>query len=160
MKKAKISTRRLALIFLLVTFGWCAIMVRFAQVQIAQGARYDDLVQRQCWGEFELSARRGNIYDCHENPLVIDIPTESFYTYASSKGQLRSMGNAIGRVIGDSGLTGRLLSRPGKFNWLIRNADPVVADKIKALDIDSVLLYGDAGEFGQSHCSKIDPSAR
>jgi len=161
-KKPKISTRRLALMFVLVTLGWCAIMARFAQIQILEGARYDELVVRQCWGEFELSAKRGAIYDCNENLLAFDIPSESFYTYAATRRYLREIGRRIGNLTGDPAITKRIIGRPGEFNWLVRRADPVLADKIKSLDMDSVRSHSEFkrtypyGSLGMDLIGQVD----
>ncbi len=138
MKTPRISAKRLALVFIFVTLTWCLILARFAQIQIVEGARFQELVSLQCHGEFELAAMRGAIYDRHGNALAFDTPSESFFTDAYDKKQLRKIGNRISRITGEAGLTGRLLSRAGSFNWLARHTDPDIARTIRALNLDSM----------------------
>ena len=126
------------LIFFLVTLGWIVLIARFAQIQIIEGAKYEDMVIRQCWNELKLSAKRGAIFDRHGNLITFDIPSESFYTQATDRGYLRTIARQISKLTGESGLTKRLLNRAGKFNWLARHTDFELAKKINALKLDSV----------------------
>jgi cell division protein FtsI (penicillin-binding protein 3) len=138
MKSARVSVPRLAVLFFLIIAGWIAVLVRFVQIQIVEGARYDNLVAEQCWGELQLSARRGAIYDCRNNVLAFDIPKESFFTYAGDPATLREIGRVVSKVTGEKGLVKRLLERPGQYNSLVKCADPDLASRIAALDLDSV----------------------
>lgn len=148
MKRPRISGLRIGIIFVLVALGWIAVLGRFAQIQVVQGARFEELVLRQCWGKFKLNAKRGNITDCRGNILAFDVPSESFFTYVKDKKYLRKLGRSYGSLTGNGSLTDRLLKRPGEFNWLVRRADPELASRLKALGFDSVQVQQ---EFSRVH---------
>lgn len=141
MRRKKLSTLRLAIIFSLVTLCWVVLLARFAQIQIVQGARYEKLVENQCWGELKLSAKRGCILDCRDNLLAFDMASETFYTYTADNRYLRKLAKRVSRVTGDDGLVSRAMKRAGQFNLLARKASPEDAAAIKALDCDSIYSY-------------------
>lgn len=136
--KKKLSTVRLGIVFFLITLCWVAVLARFAQVQVVHGEKYNSLVVRQCWGENRIPARRGAILDRNGKTLAFDVQSQSFYTYAADRNYLRKLGRRISRITGERGLTQRLLSRPGEFNYLARTVTPEAAEKITALQMDSV----------------------
>ncbi len=167
--KKKLSTVRLGIVFFLISLCWVAVLARFAQVQVVQGEKYNSIVVRQCWGENRIPARRGAILDRTGNMLAFDVQSQSFYTYAADTKYLRKLGNRISRITGERGLTQRLLSRPGEFNYLARNVTPEAAEKITALDMDSVYSrplylrvypYGEVARdlLGETNMDKIGVS--
>ncbi len=141
MKRRKLSTLRLALVFFCVVFGWIILIARFAQIQIVEASRCERLVADQCWGQLKLSAKRGCIYDRNGNLLAFDMASETFYTYAADMGYLRKLARSVSRLAGDADLVSRVMERPGKFNSLARLTSPELATKIRALNCDSIYSY-------------------
>ena len=121
---------------------------RLAYVQVLGSDRYVAYGAEQRIRPIELSGGRGSIFDRGGNDLAISIPQTTIAAdpsvIADPAGAAPLLAQALGQ---DEDTVLAALESDGRFVYLARQVADDVADRVRALDIDGVLLYKEQARF-------------
>jgi len=124
------------------------VVVRLVYVQVLGSQRYVAYGEEQRIQPIELSGGRGSIFDRSGNDLAISIPQT---TIAADPSVIADPAEAARRLAPalamDETAVRDLLGTEGRFVYLARQVGDDVADRVRDLDIDGVLLFEEQARF-------------
>ncbi|MBM3801533.1 MAG: PASTA domain-containing protein [Acidimicrobiia bacterium] len=140
-----------ARIFILSGFFlvWAVVLAsRLVHLQIFQYTDLSAKAERQQSRSFEISPRRGTIYDRHGRELAVSVNVDSAYAISSEIKDPRQTGDALAQALGleRQAVLAKLKATRG-FVWLKRKLDAAEASKVKALQLRGVYFEKESKRF-------------
>jgi cell division protein FtsI (penicillin-binding protein 3) len=124
------------------------ICLRLVYLQIFCYGDFERRAQRQQQRTFDLSAKRGVIYDRAGHELAMSIQVESAFLVPSETPDLPNVVSLITRITGDDPHVVLADCQAHKtFCWVARKADAETADRIRALNLKGIHFQKEPKRF-------------
>lgn len=139
---------RLAALFFAFIVASSGVAVRLLQVQALEADRFVDLAEEQRIRRVDLAARRGSIFDRDLAELAISLDRYTVYANPRAVADPNSTAKALSPLldIPVNTLEARLSQDLG-FTYLVRKADPEVAQQVASLELPGVDLVEESKRF-------------
>jgi cell division protein FtsI (penicillin-binding protein 3) len=124
-----------------------AICGRLVYLQIFCYGDFERRAQHQQQRSFDLSAKRGVIFDRAGRELAMSIQVDSAFVVPSEAPDLANTISLISRITKDDPRVVLADCRVHKFCWVARKADAEVIDRIRALNLQGVHYQKEAKRF-------------
>lgn len=133
----------LACIFML----WAVIIVlRLSWLQLIDHSKFVDIATRQQQHGFDISPRRGILYDRNMNELAMTVSVDSVFAVPSEIADKAATASALAKIVHldptENFTTGRQMTArmqaSRNFAWVARKLDPDVIAKVKALNLKGI----------------------
>jgi cell division protein FtsI (penicillin-binding protein 3) len=125
-----------------------AICLRLVYLQVFCYGDFEHRAQRQQQRSFDLSAKRGVIYDRAGRELAMSIQVDSAFVVPSETPDLANTVSLISRITSDDPRVILADCQAHKtFCWVARKADAEVIDRIRALNLQGVHFQKEAKRF-------------
>ncbi|HEY7070285.1 MAG TPA: hypothetical protein VH479_09240, partial [Acidimicrobiales bacterium] len=139
--------RALGLLVMVIVMFSVAVL-RLGYVQVVGSGRYVAYGEEQRIQPIELAGGRGSIYDREGNDLAISIPQTTIAADPSVIADPAAAAPLLATALGqDPATVLAALKTDGRFVYLARQVPDDVADRVRALHIDGVLLYQEQARF-------------
>ena len=125
-----------------------AIGARLLDLQVFHYGDFEHRAQRQQQRTFEISPRRGLVYDRSGNELAMSVNVNSAFAVPSEVPDLESAIGLVARITGvdrEDVLTHCKAQRA--FCWVARKLDPEVAERVKALNLKGIYFQKEPKRF-------------
>jgi cell division protein FtsI (penicillin-binding protein 3) len=147
-KKSNGTERRLYIFGGLMLLWVVAIGARLIDLQVVHYGDFEQRAQRQQQRTFEISPRRGVIYDRNGNELAMSVNVNSVFAVPSEVPDLENTVPLIARITGaDAGEVLAHCKAQHAFCWLARKLDPDTAERVKALNLKGVYFQKEPKRF-------------
>ena len=147
-KKSNGTERRLYIFGGLMLLWALAIGARLVDLQVVHYGDFEQRAQRQQQRTFEISPRRGVIYDRNGNELAMSVNVNSAFAVPSEVPDLEQMVRLVSRITGvDAGEVLAHCKAQRAFCWVARKLDPDVAERVKALNLKGVYFQKEPKRF-------------
>src|SRR5277367_4466996 len=123
------------------------ICLRLVYLQIFCYGDFERRAQHQQQRSFDLSAKRGVIYDRAGRELAMSIQVDSAFVVPSEAPDLGNTVNLISRITRDDPRVVLADCRTHKFCWVARKADAEVIDRIRALNLQGIHFQKEPKRF-------------
>jgi cell division protein FtsI (penicillin-binding protein 3) len=124
------------------------VVVRLVYVQVLGSQRYVAYGEEQRIQPIELSGGRGSIFDRSGNDLAISIPQTTIAADPSVIADPAAAARRLAPALAmDEAAVRDLLRTEGRFVYVARQVGDDVADRVRDLDIDGVLLFEEQARF-------------
>src|ERR1700678_4038710 len=123
------------------------ICLRLVYLQIFCYGDFERRAQHQQQRSFDLSAKRGVIYDRAGRELAMSIQVDSAFVVPSEAPDLANTISLISRITKDDPRVALADCRAHKFCWVARKADAEVIDRIRALNLQGVHFQKEPKRF-------------
>ena len=123
------------------------ICLRLVYLQIFCYGDFERRAQHQQQRSFDLSAKRGVIYDRAGRELAMSIQVDSAFIVPSEAPDLANTISLISRITKDDPRVVLADCRDHKFCWVARKADADVIDRIRALNLQGVHFQKEPKRF-------------
>lgn len=144
-------TRRLVALFVVFVLAFAAMAARLVMLQVVRAPAYAKLASSQRQTVIEYPARRGAIFDRAGEPLAISVDLQTIAADPSLVEDASAAAAALAPILDMEPveLEGKLLGAvPGdRFEYLARQVDPKVADKIEKLELPGVFTQSEPKRF-------------
>jgi cell division protein FtsI (penicillin-binding protein 3) len=120
---------------------------RLVYLQIFCYGDFERRAQHQQQRSFDLSAKRGVIYDRAGRELAMSIQVDSAFVVPSEAPDLANTISLISRITKDDPRVVMADCRAHKFCWVARKGDAEVIDRIRALNLQGVHFQKEAKRF-------------
>ncbi|HZA78340.1 MAG TPA: penicillin-binding protein 2 [Acidimicrobiales bacterium] len=155
--------RSLSLLVVLgLLFG--VVVLRLGYVQTLGAQQYVAYGEEQRIEPIALPAARGTIFDRNGKDLALSTPVSSIGVDPSVVTDPRSAARRLARVLGlDEKEVAAKLASEGHFEYLARQVDDEVAERVAALDIPGVIVFDEsarllpAGDLARGVLGSVDP---
>ncbi len=164
--KNNASRIRLFVVFALVTLVWAVLVVRLAQIQIANGREYGEIAARQSTGKSELQAQRGVIYDRAGREVAINVYRNALYAYPTGSREIKRLGAYLDKLYGYANGTARkkFSLTSSRFTWIDRDLNDQQSNRLLRDSIPGLYIRRELkrdypfGTIGQQllGCTDID----
>ncbi len=124
-----------------------AICVRLVYLQIFCYGDFERRAQRQQQRSFDLSPKRGVIYDRAGRELAMSIQVDSAFVVPSEAPDLANTISLITRITKDDPRVALADCSAHKFCWVARKADAEVIDRIRALNLQGIHFQKEPKRF-------------
>jgi cell division protein FtsI (penicillin-binding protein 3) len=124
-----------------------AICLRLVYLQIFCYGDFERRAQHQQQRSFDLSAKRGVIYDRAGRELAMSIQVDSAFVVPSEAPDLANTISLIARITKDDPRVLLADCRAHKFCWVARKADAEIVDRIRALNLQGIHFQKEAKRF-------------
>jgi cell division protein FtsI (penicillin-binding protein 3) len=144
------NTSRLRLYYLcgFLCFWLVVICVRLVYLQIFCYGEFERRAAHQQQRSFELSARRGVIYDRAGNELAMSIQVDSAFIVPTETPDLANTVNLVTRITKDDPRVVLADCKAHKtFCWIARKADAETVERIKALNLQGIHFQKEPKRF-------------
>ena len=132
----------------LLLFWVVAICLRLVYLQIFCYGDFEHRAQHQQQRSFDLSAKRGIIYDRAGRELAMSIQVDSAFVVPTETPDLPNTINLVSRITGDDPRVLLADCRTHKtFCWIARKADAETVDRIKALNLQGIHFQKEPKRF-------------
>jgi cell division protein FtsI (penicillin-binding protein 3) len=138
-------TARVATLALAFAVWGGAILARLVYLQVFDHAEMVARAERQHWRTVEAPAKRGDILDRKGRVLATSVDADTIYAVPSEiRDRAAVVAKKLCAALGDctaderAGLTERLGRPRDHFEYIRRQVDAEVADRLRALDLDGV----------------------
>lgn len=144
-------TKRLVAMFLIFVLAFAAMAMRLVVVQVLDAPALAKLALDQREREVTIPAKRGQILDREGEPLAISIPLQTIYADPAliddPAGHAAKLAPLLEMDVGE--LEGKLRgSVPGdRFEYLARQVEPKVAEKIEKLGLPGIAMQNEPKRF-------------
>ena len=109
---------------------------------------FEQRAQRQQQRTFEISPRRGVIYDRNGNELAMSVNVNSAFAVPSEVPDLEQMVRLVAQVTGvDASEVLAHCKAQRAFCWVARKLDPDTAERVKALNLKGVYFQKEPKRF-------------
>jgi cell division protein FtsI/penicillin-binding protein 2 len=123
------------------------ICLRLVYLQIFCYGDFERRAQHQQQRSFDLSPKRGVIYDRAGRELAMSIQVDSAFVVPSEAPDLGNTVSLISRITKDDPRVVLADCRAHKFCWVARKADAEVIDRIRGLNLQGVHFQKEAKRF-------------
>ena len=124
-----------------------AICLRLVYLQIFCYGDFERRAQHQQQRSFDLSAKRGVIYDRAGRELAMSIQVDSAFVVPSEAPDLANTISLITRITKDDPRVVLADCHAHKFCWVARKADAEVVDRIRALNLQGIHFQKEPKRF-------------
>src|SRR5271167_3115283 len=124
-----------------------AICVRLVYLQIFCYGDFERRAQHQQQRSFDLSAKRGVIYDRAGRELAMSIQVDSAFVVPSEAPDLANTISLITRITKDDPRVVLADCRAHKFCWVARKGDAEVIERIRALNLQGIHFQKEPKRF-------------
>jgi cell division protein FtsI (penicillin-binding protein 3) len=124
-----------------------AICGRLIYLQVFCYGDFERRAQHQQQRSFDLSPKRGVIYDRAGRELAMSIQVDSAFVVPSEAPDLANTISLISRITKDDPRIALADCKVHKFCWVARKADAEVTDRIRALNLQGVHFQKEAKRF-------------
>ncbi len=132
----------------LLCLWFLAICVRLVYLQIFCYGDFEHRAQRQQQRSFDLSPKRGVIYDRAGRELAMSIQVDSAFVVPSETPDLANTVSLISRITKDDPRVVLADCRAHKtFCWVARKADAETVERIRALNLQGIHFQKEAKRF-------------
>ncbi len=153
---APIRTRRFAIVAALFCFWVVLIAGRLVWLQVFQHKHWVNLATRQQTGGFEVSPRRGLLYDRNLKELAMTVQVDSIFAVPSELGENREEASRmLSRIVhidpqenftSQHQMLARFNASHG-FAWVARRVDPETAQRVRELNLKGVYFQKEFKRF-------------
>jgi cell division protein FtsI (penicillin-binding protein 3) len=124
-----------------------AICLRLVYLQIFCYGDFERRAQHQQQRSFDLSAKRGVIYDRAGRELAMSIQVDSAFVVPSEAPDLANTISLIARITKDDPRVVLADCRAHKFCWVARKADAEIVERIRALNLQGIHFQKEPKRF-------------
>ncbi len=124
-----------------------AICLRLVYLQIFCYGDFERRAQHQQQRSFDLSAKRGVIYDRAGRELAMSIQVDSAFVVPSEAPDLPNTISLISRITKDDPRVALADCRVHKFCWVARKGDAEVIERIRALNLQGIHFQKEPKRF-------------
>jgi cell division protein FtsI (penicillin-binding protein 3) len=147
-KNSNGTERRLYIFGGLMLLWALAIGARLVDLQVVHYGDFEQRAQRQQQRTFEISPRRGVIYDRNGNELAMSVNVNSAFAVPSEVPDLEQMVRLVSRITGvDAGEVLAHCKAQRAFCWVARKLDPDTAERVKALNLKGIYFQKEPKRF-------------
>jgi len=122
------------------------IVVRLAWLQLADHDKFVEIAAKQELHGFEISPRRGILYDRSMHELAMTVAVDSVFAIPKDIKDKHAAAVALSKVVhldpSEGFTTGKQIERrlnaSQSFAWIARKLDPAVIDRVKSLKIKGI----------------------
>ncbi|MCC6543368.1 MAG: penicillin-binding protein 2 [Nitrospirae bacterium] len=144
----RIKWRRLNIIFVLMTAGFIAVIIKLAWLQLLQGEALAMKAERQHRRLIDIEGERGNIYDRNRRELAVNLDMSSLYGIPSSIGDPSLVIKKLSYIVDfDTAAIKDKLDSKKHFTWIKRRLSPDIAEKVEALNLKGIGLAPERKRF-------------
>ena len=153
---APIRRVRFAYVAIFFCFWTLAIAGRLIWLQVIQHSQWVNLAARQQTGAFEVSPRRGVLYDRNLKELAVTVQVDSIYAVPSELGENREgVSQMLARIVhadptdnftSQHQMNARFNASHG-FAWVARRVDPEIAQRVRELNLHGVYFQKEFKRF-------------
>lgn len=147
-KNSNGTERRLYIFGGLMLLWAVAIGARLVDLQIVHYGDFEQRAQRQQQRTFEISPRRGVIYDRNGNELAMSVNVNSAFAVPSEVPDLENTIALVARITGiDAGEVLAHCKAQRAFCWVARKLDPDTAERVRALNLKGIYFQKEPKRF-------------
>ena len=132
----------------MLTLAFGALAARLVILQIVDAPAYAQLAEQQRQREVTFAARRGAVFDREGEPLAISVDLQTIYTDPALVQDPPAAAEKLAPVLkmDVSDLETKLTGSPAwsRFEYLVRQAEPKVANQVRKLNIPGVYMRPEA----------------
>ncbi|HET7482837.1 MAG TPA: hypothetical protein VFK89_08250, partial [Actinomycetota bacterium] len=150
-RELAMSRRRLIALFVFFCLAFAAVAGRLFVLQIVEAPAYAKLAAAQRQRVVTFPARRGSVFDRYGDPLAISVDLQTIYADPSLVDNVSAEASQLSSVLDISqadavkALTGTI---PGdRFEYIQRQVEPKLANKVKALDLAGVYMKPESKRY-------------
>ena len=122
-----------------ITLGLAGAAVKAWDVQIADGAHYRSLAERQHAMRVDIPAPRGEVLDTHGRPLAISADAESIWANPREVRDILGTAEKLAALIeGDASMLEAKLAGDRAFVWIDRHVTPQIAKNVRDAQLPGV----------------------
>lgn len=147
-KRPKVFQTRLGLLVLFFVAWSCLIVFRLVDLQIVRYPEMRERARRQQTRVFEISPKRGTIYDRRNRELAVSIKVKSVFAVpleiADKPGTAAILASALGL---DPSRVRRKLEGARSFCWIKRKVDYPQAQKVRGLGLRGIYFETESKRF-------------
>ena len=129
--------------------AWAALIaLRLVQLQVVRYGEFHERAQKQQQRTFEVSPRRGNIYDRNGHELAMSVNVDSVFAVPSEVRDQEAAATLLGRILNTD--RREILARmkaSHTFCWVARKLDTQTADRIRALKLQGIYFQKEPRRF-------------
>jgi len=138
-QRPKLFGTRLGLLVLFFVAWSCLIVFRLVDLQIVRYPEMRERARRQQTRVFEISPKRGTIYDRRNRELAVSIKVESVFAVPHKIADKSRTADLLARTLGlDSDRVRRRLEGARSFCWIKRKVDYPQVRKVRELDLPGI----------------------
>jgi cell division protein FtsI (penicillin-binding protein 3) len=138
-KKINWVSVRIALVALLFAAGTVGLLVRAYRLHVSDADLLTKRAEKQRTMVLQLEARRGMIFDRTGEQMAASLEVHSVYARPKKVSDKQFAAKTLAGILeSDEKAILKRLQEDKAFVWLQRRVSPLVADKIKAADIDGI----------------------
>ena len=138
-KRPKLFRTRLGLLALFFVAWSCLIVFRLVDLQIVRYPEMRERARRQQTRVFEISPKRGTIYDRRNRELAVSIKVESVFAVPHQIADKTRTADLLGRTLGlDPDRVRRRLEGARTFCWIKRKVDYPQVRRVRELDLPGI----------------------
>ena len=132
MKRTRQERLRLAVMAIVVVLFFSLAVARLVHLQVVNGERYREIVERQSRGTVGIPGERGLIYDRNGEVVAKNISEKSLYAYPLYDNQVAEVARYLDRFYGYRAGTSAKKYRLGlrRFSWIDRKMDDELVRRV------------------------------
>lgn len=142
------TRRRVYILSLLIACGFCAVIVRLADIMLVRHDWFLSKARQQQVKKEDIPVKRGSILDRRGRELGVNIETESLYCdpaeVTDPDNTARVLAKSLNRK--NSAITAKLTGE-NRFAWIERKMLPENAQKIRNLKLDGIAFQQEFRRF-------------
>jgi cell division protein FtsI (penicillin-binding protein 3) len=124
------------------------IALRLVQLQVVRYGEFHERAQKQQQRTFEVSPRRGNIYDRNGRELAMSVNVDSVFAVPSEVRDQDSAATLLGKILNTD--RREILARmkaSHAFCWVARKLDSQTAERVRALKLPGIYFEKEPRRF-------------
>ena len=146
---------RFAVLMLIFLLWVSAIFIRLVWLQLGEHGWYVGLAAEQQQHGYEISPRRGILYDRNLNQLAMTVSMQSVFAVPQEITEKAGTAAALARIVHQDPTEGfttaqqidTRLNASHKFTWVARKLDPKMAAAVKALNLKGIYFHPEFKRF-------------
>ena len=147
-KRPKVFRTRLGLLALFFVAWLCLIVFRLVDLQIVRYPEMRERARRQQTRVFEISPKRGTIYDRRSRELAVSIKVESVFAVPLEISDKPRTASLLAATLGlDPGKVRRRLEGSRTFCWIKRKVDYPQVQKVRELGLPGIYFETESKRY-------------
>jgi cell division protein FtsI/penicillin-binding protein 2 len=134
--KKQYSRVRVGLVFIFFAACFAVFLARLVWVQVIKGESFREKARDQYLQVIDVTAQRGEIFDCRGSRVATNTSFQSLFAYPVSKSEISRAERQLAYIFDHSRVNFRRAYdlRPGKFSWIERRLSEVELARFKNLE--------------------------